>query len=198
MNVTLPCSELQNVLWFVPCFQNTVIRKFNQWQLSASTLHACLLSCFSCVWLFLTLWTVAHHAPLFMGFFRQEYLSGLPFPPPGDLPYPGIELCLLHFLHWQMAFFFFFNHKQHLGSPWDHKIHPNKTRWTGWGQNYCFHNDWSCSAAATAKSLQSCPTLSDPMDCSLPGSSIHGIFQAGVLEWAWPEDDVIHLNFCIW
>ena len=30
---------------------------------------------------------------------------------------------------------------------------------------------------------QSCPTLSDPMDCSLPGSSIHGIFQAKVLEW---------------
>ena len=30
---------------------------------------------------------------------------------------------------------------------------------------------------------QSCPTLSDPMDCNLPGSSAHGIFQAGVLEW---------------
>ena len=30
---------------------------------------------------------------------------------------------------------------------------------------------------------QSCPTLSDPMDCSLPGSSLHGIFQARVLEW---------------
>ena len=30
---------------------------------------------------------------------------------------------------------------------------------------------------------QSCPTLSDPMDCSPPGSSVHGIFQAGVLEW---------------
>ena len=30
---------------------------------------------------------------------------------------------------------------------------------------------------------QSCPTLRDPMDCSLPGSSIHGIFQARVLEW---------------
>ena len=38
-------------------------------------------------------------------------------------------------------------------------------------------------AAATAKSLQSCPTLSDPMDCSLPGSSVHEIFQARVLEW---------------
>ena len=37
-------------------------------------------------------------------------------------------------------------------------------------------------SAAAAKSFQSCPTLSDSMDCSLPGSSIHGIFQARVLE----------------
>ena len=48
--------------------------------------------------------------------------------------------------------------------------------------------DWleliaALAAAPAAKSLQSCPTLSDPMDCSLPGSSIHGIFQARVLEW---------------
>ena len=34
-----------------------------------------------------------------------------------------------------------------------------------------------------AEVAQSCPTLSDPMDCSLPGSSVHGIFQARVLEW---------------
>ena len=39
------------------------------------------------------------------------------------------------------------------------------------------------AATAAAKSLQSCPTLSDPMDCSPPGSSVHGIFQARVLEW---------------
>jgi len=39
------------------------------------------------------------------------------------------------------------------------------------------------TAAAAAKSLQSCPSLSDPMDCSPPDSSIHGIFQARVLEW---------------
>jgi len=38
------------------------------------------------------------------------------------------------------------------------------------------------AAAAAAKSLQLCPTLCDPMDCSLPGSSVHGIFQARVLE----------------
>ena len=37
--------------------------------------------------------------------------------------------------------------------------------------------------ASESEVAQSCPTLSDPMDCSLPGSSIHGIFQARVLEW---------------
>ena len=37
-------------------------------------------------------WTVAHQAPLSLEFSRQEYWSGLPFPPPGDLPDPGIEL----------------------------------------------------------------------------------------------------------
>ena len=38
-----------------------------------------------------TPWTVAHQAPLSAGFPRQEYWSGLPFPSPGNLPYPGIE-----------------------------------------------------------------------------------------------------------
>ena len=38
-----------------------------------------------------TLWTVAHQAPLSMGFSREEYWSGLPFPSPGDFPDPGIE-----------------------------------------------------------------------------------------------------------
>ena len=41
--------------------------------------------------LLVTSWTVARQAPLFMGFFRQEYWSGLPFPPPGDLPDTGIK-----------------------------------------------------------------------------------------------------------
>ena len=54
-------------------------------------LCACVLSCFSLVWLFSTLYTIAHQAPLSMGFSRQEYLSGLPFPSPGNLPDPGIE-----------------------------------------------------------------------------------------------------------
>ena len=46
----------------------------------------------------------------------------------------------------------------------------------------CTHAS-SCPAAAAAKALQSCPALCDPMDCSPPGSSIHGILQSRILEW---------------
>ena len=46
---------------------------------------------FSCVRPFVTLWTIAQQAPLSMGLPRQEYWSGLPCPPPGDLPNPGVK-----------------------------------------------------------------------------------------------------------
>ena len=45
----------------------------------------------SCVQLFVTPWTIVYQASPSMGFSRQEYWSGLPFPSPGDLPDPGIE-----------------------------------------------------------------------------------------------------------
>ena len=50
-----------------------------------------VLSHFSRVRLCVTQWTVAHQAPLSMGFSRQEYWSGLSFLPPGDIPHPGFE-----------------------------------------------------------------------------------------------------------
>ena len=52
---------------------------------------SCVLNHFSCVRLSSIPWTVAHLAPLSIGFSRQEYWSGLPSPPPRDLPNPGIE-----------------------------------------------------------------------------------------------------------
>ena len=54
--------------------------------------------------LFATLWTIAYQALLSMQFFRQEYWSGLAFPPPGDLPDPGrsLEMHLLPLLHGQV------------------------------------------------------------------------------------------------
>ena len=53
--------------------------------------YACVLSCLRHVRLFVTPWTVAHQAPLSMGFSRQEYWSELPCPPLGNLPSPGIK-----------------------------------------------------------------------------------------------------------
>ena len=81
-----------------------------------------LLSHFSRVRLCATPQTAAHQAPPSLGFSRQEYWSGLPFPSP-------------------------------------------------------------MKVKSESEVAQSCLTLRDPMDCSPPGSSVHGIFQAGVLEW---------------
>ena len=61
----------------------------------SQTLCVCILSRFSCIQLFATLWTVARQAPLFMGFSRQEYWSRLPCPPPGDFLHSGMECMSL-------------------------------------------------------------------------------------------------------
>ena len=54
-------------------------------------MDASVVQLLSRVQLFATPWTIAYQAPLSMGFARQEYWSGLPFPSPGDLPDPGIK-----------------------------------------------------------------------------------------------------------
>ena len=66
--------------------------------LKCTYLHMCVVRNFNCVQLFATIWTVTHQAPLSMGFSRQEYWSGLPCPPPGDLPNPGVKPVSLY---WQ-------------------------------------------------------------------------------------------------
>ena len=63
----------------------------------------------------------------------------------------------------------------HQGPPWDF---PGKNIGVG-----CHFLLQCVKVKSESEVFQSCPTLSDPMDCSLPGSSIHGIFQARVLEW---------------
>ena len=61
-------------------------------------MHVYMLSRFSCVWLFATQLTVACQAPPSMGFPRQEYWSGFPFPSPGELPHPEISYLLSPYL----------------------------------------------------------------------------------------------------
>ena len=76
---------------------------------------ACVLGRFRRVRLFPTLWTVARQAPLSMGFSRQEYWSGLPYPSPGDLPDPGINqahaFCISCIGRWVLY------HWHHWGAP---------------------------------------------------------------------------------
>ena len=61
-----------------------------------TTIHVCMLRCFSCVWLSVTPWIVALQAPLSMGFSRQEYWSGLPFSSPGIFPTQGLNSGIWH------------------------------------------------------------------------------------------------------
>ena len=92
------------------------------------------------------------------GISRQEYRSGLPFPTPGDLPDPGIE-----------------SRSPALQADTLLSEPPGKTVDTIPAA--------AAAAAAAAKSLQSCPTLCDPIDGSPPGSPVPGILQARTLEW---------------
>ena len=112
---------------------------------------------------------VACQPPLSVGFSRQEYWSGLPFPSPAIFPTQGLDL---HLLHWQ--------------------VDSLLLKWS--------------------KVAQLCPTVCDPVDCSLPGSSVQGIFQARILEWvaisfsrrsSWPRDwtqlsCIVGRRFTVW
>ena len=73
------------------CYTTILIFIYNVHIIYNTYMCVCMLHHFSHVQLCVTLWIVAHQALLSMGFSREEYWSGLPCPPPGDLPDPGIE-----------------------------------------------------------------------------------------------------------
>ena len=75
-------APFQRLLRYEICSRKSCCLKF------ARTIHTAIAAVVSD---FVTAWTAAYQAPLTLGFSRQEYLSGLPCPPPGDLPNPGIE-----------------------------------------------------------------------------------------------------------
>ena len=85
--------EMRSSSWFSLPAENTPILVITILLLPSSSIQLLmlLLSWFSCVWLCATLWPAACQAPLAVGFSRQGYSSGLPCPPPRDLPDPGIE-----------------------------------------------------------------------------------------------------------
>ena len=83
------CGLVPRALVFAALLWNSLLISTPTQPLSSKSV--CVLSYSAASWLFVTPWIVVHQAPLFMGFFRQEYWSELPFPPGGDLPDPGIE-----------------------------------------------------------------------------------------------------------
>ena len=120
-----------------------------------------------------------------MEFSRPKYCSGLPFPSSEDLPNPGIKprdqmsptLLLLLLLSRVMSDSVRPHRRQptRLLRPWDS---PDKN--TGVGCHFLLQ---CMKVKSESEVAQSCRILRDPMDCSLPGSSVHGIFQARVLQW---------------
>ena len=79
---------------YFPCLLNSSVHLL-WWLFFASSLyilmHVCMLSCFSHIWLFVTLWTVAHQAPLSMGILQARILEWVVIPFSPDLPDPGIK-----------------------------------------------------------------------------------------------------------
>ena len=161
-----------------------------------------MLSHFSHVQPFATPWTVTHQAPLSMGFSRQEHWSGLPCPPPGDLPDPGIEPTSLMSPLLTGEFFTTSAPRRHSLTlqTWCFfitdlcRLEKNQSRHSlelhQWAEyflpGFCsFVLSHFSTYEVKLKVLvtQSRPTLCHPVDCSPPGSSVHGILQARILEW---------------
>ena len=154
----------------------------------------------NCVQLFVTPWAVVREVPLSIGFSRQEYCNRLPFPSPRHLPDQRIKPAAL--VSPALAGGFFTTeppgkrpHLKHAtakshqscptlcdpidGSP------PGSRPWDSPGKNTgvgCHFLLQCMKVKSESEVTQWCLTLRNPMDCSLPGSSIHGISQARVLE----------------
>ena len=100
-------------------------------------------------------WMVAHQASLSMEFSKTEYWKGLPYPPPGDLPDPGIK-------------------------PRSPTLQTDSLTMWATGEDHIFSR----------------VQLGNPLDCSLPGSSVRGIFQTRILEWLGHFLSKISLSIC--
>ena len=159
-----------------------------------------MLTCFSHVWLFTTLRTLASQTLLAMGVSRQEYWNALPDPPPGYLPNPGLKPAVSYVscIGRQVLY-----HHSHLGSLLCHLEYylTSVISVLSFVKEKPYHKLFHlCKNPYTNSVLRvrcSVISLCDLMDCSLPGSSVHGILQARILEQvvipfsrgpSWPRD----------
>ena len=152
-------------------------------------------------------WSVTYQAPRSMGFYRHKYWSGLPFPSPRDLSDPGIKPGYSTLQADALPSEPPGKPDSQSFGCFRLPLIAKVLELSGCSFLTYFNGTWQANgfqswpvtnfiiiiiiievqliyvAATAAKSLQSCPTLCDPIDSSPPGSSVHGIFQARVLEW---------------
>ena len=134
----------------------------------------------SCVWLFVTPWTVTSTRLLCPWNFPGKNTGVLPFPTPGNLPHPGIKptplaspaLARRFFTNSSTCEIHYTSIKKKKKLVGNSLVRVGVTRLA-----------YLRTAAAAAKLLQSCPTLCNPTDGSSPGSPVPGILQARTLEW---------------
>ena len=138
---------------------------------------------------------VTHQAPLSMGILQARILEWVAMSSSRGSPQPRDRTPVSHiaggFLTvWitREALLLLLLLLSRFSHVWPHRRQPTRLLcpWDSPGKNTgggC-HSLLQCMKVKSESEVaQSCPTLSDPMDCSLPGSSVHGIFQARVLEW---------------
>ena len=157
----------------------------------------CVYQLLSCVRLFVIPWNYSPPGFSVHGIPRQEYWSGLPFSSPGDLPKlgtesmspamqahsllsepPGKRISRVHegFKNSIIMTLFYLQFKQMKPTTQYYTLLYDEAKKYPWR---LFPN----ALKVESEVAQSCPTLCDPVDCSPPGSSVHGILQARVLEW---------------
>ena len=156
------CDGAENLRFFIPFGRSFFF-------LYHSSSLGCMLSCFSCVQLFATLWIISHQASLSMGFSKKEYWNGLPFLLLGCLPDPGIKpasrIAGRFFYHWAIVeaccgsfhilfFLFICSHLNTVIGLW----------------RYCYylllttqHLEQCLKVKVKEQVTQSCPTLCDLM-----------------------------------
>ena len=111
------CGLVPRALVFAALLWNSLLISTSTQPLSSKSV--CVLSYSAASWLFVTPWIVVHQAPLFMGFFRQEYWRGLPFPSPGNLLNSDIYPCLLCLLHCRQILYLLSHLQRHQGHSLD-------------------------------------------------------------------------------
>ena len=128
---------------------------------------------------FATLWTVAHQAPLSMGFSRKEYWSGLPCPPPGDLPDPRIEPKTLCLLRWQVGSLPLVPPRKpsRLGW-WDLSMDPRTPAFLPWNPRWL-----QCEAKLGVNNSSSIIYDKNSNHCTVPRSSVEVLCQTP--DWFW-------------